>query len=334
MTDKTHSDKHQRASQWARTRERGSYQAMRLLVFVYRYGGNLLLSPVLYCVVSYFFVTRRATRRYSRLYLERAMPGRITRWDLWRHQMAFARALMYRIRAWMGKVPEADVDFPQRPELHAMKKRGQGVLFLGAHLGNLDMFRAMVKPGESFVLNILVHTRHARKFNRLLHRINPQTRVNLLQVDQITPETAMLLRSKLDDGEAVVLLADRVPSGTESRHYTTEFLGCQARFPLGPFWLAVLLKVPVFFMTSVYTGSGYKVVVEPLLQDSPPVSRRERASAAQELFNAYVAQLEQLCRRYPLQWFNFYDFWLDDSDSSTDNNSHSRPEKNHRSTLH
>jgi predicted LPLAT superfamily acyltransferase len=313
VTDKAPRQQH--ASQWARTRERGSYTAMRLLVWLYRYGGNLLLSPVLYCVVSYFFVSRKATRHYSRLYLQRAMGGRVTRWDLWRHQMAFARALMYRIRAWMGKVPEADVDFPRRDQLRAMKRGGQGVLFLGAHLGNLDMFRAMVKPGESFVLNIIVHTRHAKKFNRLLHQINPQARVNLLQVDQITPETAMLLRSKLDDGEAVVLLADRVPSGTESRHYTADFLGSRARFPLGPFWLAILLKVPVFFMTSVYTGSGYQVIVEPLLEDSPPVSRRERERAARELFDAYIAELEQLCRRYPLQWFNFYDFWLDDTDN-------------------
>ncbi len=301
------------ASQWTRTRERGSYGAMRLLVWLYRYGGDYVLTPILYGVVFYFFATRRATRRHSRQYLRRVLPHSVSNWHVWKHHMAFARALMARIGAWMGRVPDESVVFEQRDALWALKKQGQGILFLGAHFGNLDMFRAMVKPGDSYILNIIVHTRHAKKFNRLLQQINPQVQVNLLQVDQITPETAMLLQSKLADGEAVVLLADRVPAGTESRHFSVDFLGSQARFPFGPFWLATLLEAPVFFMTSVYTGAAHQMVVTPLQADSPAISRRQRGEAARQLFDRYVQQLEELCRRYPFQWFNFYDFWLDDN---------------------
>lgn len=301
------------ASQWARTRERGSYGAMRLLVFIYRYGGNLLLSPILYGVVFYFFITRPATRRHSRLYLERAMPGKASGWQVWRHHLMFARALMARIRAWLGKLQPDEVSFPQRNAMWARKKRGEGIIFLGAHMGNLDMCRAITQPGHSYKLNVIVHTRNARKFNKLLQQINPDNEISLIQVDQITPETAMLLHTKLDAGEAVVLLADRVPSGTESRHYAAEFLGSEARFPVGPFWLATLLDAPVFFMSNVDRGGeNYQMIVEPLRDQREAVGRRQREQKARELFQAYVTQLEQMCRDYPLQWFNFYDFWLDD----------------------
>lgn len=312
MSSDTQASQQRRASQWVRTRERGSYLGMRILVLLYRYGGNLLLTPALYGVVLYFFLTRRATRRYSRLYLQRATPGRAGLWPVWRHHLAFGRALMARVRAWLGKLPREQVDFPQRQTLWNMKKQGQGVIFLGAHFGNLDMCRTIVQPGDSYTLNIIVNTRHAQKFNRLLQQLNPDSHVNLVQVDQMTPQTAMMLRTKLDDGEAVVLLADRVPEGTESRHYTADFLGEDAHFPQGPFWLSTLLQAPVFFMTSVDTGRGYQLVVEPLLEQPQHVGRRQRTELALALFRRYAAQLEQLCRQYPLQWFNFYDFWLDD----------------------
>lgn len=302
----------QRASQWARTRERGSLLGMRVLVLLYRYGGNLLLAPALYAVVFYFFVTRSATRRYSRLYLQRVSPGRASTWHVWLHHLAFGRALAARVRAWLGKLPREAIDFPQREALWRMKEQGQGVIFLGAHVGNLDMCRTIVQPGNSYTLNIVVNTRHAEKFNRLLQQLNPESHVNLMQVDQMSPQTAMQLRTKLQQGEAVVLLADRVPEGTETRHYSTPFLGDEARFPQGPFWLSILLEAPVYFMTSVATNEGYNLVVEPLLEQPQHVPRRQRTQLALTLFRRYTAQLEQLCRAYPLQWFNFYDFWLDD----------------------
>lgn len=300
-------------SQWARTRERGSYTGMRLLVWLYRHGGDRVLAPVLYMVVFYFFATRRATRRHSRLYLRRVISGKVGIWQVWRHHLTFGRALMGRVRAWMGRLPVEALDFPQCQVMRGMKKRGQGVIFLGTHLGNLDVCRTLVQPDESYQLNIIVHTRHAEKFNQLLAQVNPQNRVNLIQVDQITPETAMLLQTKLAQGEAIVLLADRVPEGTEARRYTTRFLGSEAHFPMGPFWLSVLLEAPVYFMTSVATASGYQLIVEPLQEQASRVTRRQREPLSHALFCAYVAQLEKLCRRYPLQWFNFYDFWLEDS---------------------
>jgi len=41
-----------------------------------------------------------------------------------------------------------------------------------------------------------------------------------------------------------------------------------------------------------------------------PAERERRIRTAVE---AYVARLESLCRAHPYNWFNFHDFWLEDT---------------------
>ncbi|MFC2454396.1 MAG: lipid A biosynthesis acyltransferase, partial [Segatella salivae] len=49
----------------------------------------------------------------------------------------------------------------------------------------------------------------------------------------------------------------------------------------------------------------YKVVATTLSYDKD-APRKEQM---QQLSDSYVAELERIVRRYPSQWFNFYDFW-------------------------
>jgi len=68
-------------------------------------------------------------------------------------------------------------------------------------------------------------------------------------------------------------------------------------------------------MAGLYAGGArYDVLFEPLADFSErlsdPAERERRIRAALE---SYVARLEALCRAYPYNWFNFHDFWLEDS---------------------
>jgi len=43
-------------------------------------------------------------------------------------------------------------------------------LIFGSHLGNLEVGRVMAYLGKKVTVNVLVHTKHAEKFNTLLNR--------------------------------------------------------------------------------------------------------------------------------------------------------------------
>ena len=62
-----------------------------------------------------------------------------------------------------------------------------------------------------------------------------------------------------------------------------------------------VLAVNVMKVSAKY----YKVYVKRLSYDKQ-ASRKEQM---QQLTDSYVKELERKVRQYPLQWFNFYDFW-------------------------
>ncbi|WP_020208027.1 hypothetical protein [Gilvimarinus chinensis] len=305
-------------AEWHKQRERGSRIGMALLFWLYRHGGRFLILPVVYVVVFYFFLTRSATRRYSRLYLKRAEAS-VSLWNVWLHHVSFARALVDRLGAWMGRIKRTDVEFSGHQRLLQLQREKQGAVMLGAHYGNLEMCRAVVENEGTLKLNVILHTANTQKFNQLLDSASDQVQMRLIQVEEITPATAITLKQKLDDGEFLILLADRLPPSNEQRFFTQKFLGVDARFPVGPFWLALLLQAPVFFMAGYRSKNGYRAELQPLYNGAK-VLRSQRDETCRVLLHGFVTQLEILCRRNPLQWFNFYDFWGDDTPPNTTEN--------------
>ncbi len=77
-------------------------------------------------------------------------------------------------------------------------------------LGNIELLRA-IKAEHPQKINVLVYQKHATKFNAFLKKLNEHADVNLVSVDELGIETALILQDKLDQGEWVIVAADRVP---------------------------------------------------------------------------------------------------------------------------
>lgn len=299
------------ANAWASQSERGHYWPMKLLYWLYRFGGRWLMVPPVALVVLYFFLTRPSTRRHSARYLARVTGRPAGLWQVWLHHWAFGRSLIDRLGAWMDRIQRTDVYFPGHQLLLELQEQKRGAVLLGAHFGNLEMCRAVVENDGSIKLNVILHKGNKEKFNRLVRNVSDKAEVRLIYVTDVNPATAMLLKEKLDQGEFLIVLADRLPPVPATRSLHAPFLGDEAEFPAGPFWLALMLGAPVYFMAGFSAGSGYQAVMEPLY-DGGHVPRREREVICAQLLADYIGKLETYCRRYPYQWFNFFDFWGDE----------------------
>jgi predicted LPLAT superfamily acyltransferase len=115
------------------------------------------------------------------------------------------------------------------------------------------------------------------------------------------------VKERLDAGHLVGILADRGLDG--ERTLSLPFFGEPARFPVGPFRLAAILKRPIVFMAGLYRDGArydihFEVIAEP---DAAPDENMDQA--IERAMRHYVARLEHYCRVAPYNWFNFYDFW-------------------------
>lgn len=301
------------ARHWADMGETTSVAGIWLLYWVHRLLGRWPFRVCVYPAVLVHWLSRRDLRSNSLQYLQRveAATGAIghapTAWDSLRHIGLFAEAMLDKLLAASGRYRIAGVKTEGREGLYDEAIAGRGGVLVTAHLGCLEIGRAMAEQRGKLRLNILVHTRHALRFNRLLRRLDPDSDVNLIEVTSIGPETAVLLSDKVAAGEYVVIAADRVPVFA-SQTVKVDFLGHAAAFPSGPWVLASLLKCPVWFMGCIHERDSYTIrFVRLAEQVLLPRGAREQAIAA--LAARYAGEVTALLRRSPYDWFNFFPFW-------------------------
>jgi len=166
---------------WADREERGSYWLMKFTALAAKVLGRRLLSPVLYGIVLYFFLFGRTARQSAWQYQQRLAHWsgrdelRPSQRKVFAQFMAFADALLDKLDVWNGKLRLEQIDINDPAKLRGQLRGGRGQMLVGAHLGNLEVCRALAEIGEQVTMNVLVHTKHAERFNRLLGKPVPPT---------------------------------------------------------------------------------------------------------------------------------------------------------------
>lgn len=301
---------------WSRLAERGGAVGLHIIYACYRLLGERAARLLLYPIVGYFFLTSSRSRKASRDYLQRIAQHAGTRPPGWRasfcHFLSFAQSGLDKLAAWMGGIDNRRISFPNRALIDELLASGRGAVLIGSHLGNLEMTRALASEQRLATINAVVYTEHAQQFNRLLASANADFGVNLLQVSHFGPDTAIMLKDKVDRGELLVIVGDRTPPAENGRVSRVDFLGSPAPFAQGPIILASLLDCPVFLFFCLREGNGYRIHLEPFAERIE-LPRRERQQHLHNYLQQYAQRLETYCLQTPEQWFNFYDFWQQDA---------------------
>jgi len=295
------------ARHWAAINEASFVAGMRLLFWVCRVFGRWPFRVLLYPVLLWYVATQGRARRVSQDYLRRVgqpagLPGVL------RHFASFAESILDKMLLWGGLFDFSRVRVTGAEPLWQRIRERKGALLVCAHLGNLDLCRALSLRTPGLKITVLVHTRHAQAFNAMLARLDPRSALNLMQVTDMTPAMAMQLSERIEQGEFVVIAGDRVPVSNSPRIALAPFLGQNAAFPVGPYVMAAVLGCPLYTMFATRQTDGYELQFERL-REVVTLPRRGREGALAELAGDYAHRLEHHVRRAPLEWFNFYDFW-------------------------
>jgi predicted LPLAT superfamily acyltransferase len=311
---------------WDHLPEAGMSAGLWFLYWSHRLFGRGLYRVLMWPVCWYFILVRPVARCASIDYLQRAgqLSPQAGAWARWRaaarHVRAFADTLLDKALVWTGGLDIRQVNNEVDPRFDAAVAAGRGGVMVVAHVGNLEVLRAIGERLQKLRLHILVHTRHAERFNRMLERMNPQSAERLLQVTEIDTSRIAQLAHQVEAGDFVVIAADRVPvqpldgAVTGERTMDVPFLGGTAPLPIGPWVLAAALDCPVYWLACYKRagdGDRYTLVCEQVCE-RVALPRATRKAALAQVISLYVARLERVAREAPLAWFNFYPYWRKD----------------------
>lgn len=310
---------------WSEHKEQAlGYWQVRFLLFLFRLLPVYVLRLLALPVGFFYYVFSKKGRDESRRYLKKIAafkredkkPHR----SPLRHILAFSLTLVEKIESWGGKFFLDRLRFHEDDigDLKNRLERGEGAILICSHLGNAELLRALAgfnRTGVSREIPVtsVVEGSVTAHFNRMLRELNSQSVVQTIDVQNFGPDTAVLLQDRLAAGELVVIAGDRTSINTRNKYFLFPFLGEDAPFAYGPFFLAALMKAPVYFVFAlrrrdVSLKSEYDMRVRKSIVsfDCP---RKEREARIRELARNFAAALEEYCIQYPYQWYNFYDFW-------------------------
>jgi len=309
-----------RRRHWARTDELKGLWGMRVMLAVWDRLGRGAFSALLYPVTAVYWLCAHDARRASQDWLDRVrrtlrqnhrlVPGNL---GSYRHFLRFGQAMIDKIAGWRGELSIGkEAVFAPGAEAFLDGSDRRGVLVLASHLGDVETCRALARQNGRPVVNALVFHENARRFQAIIEEVAPQAGLHLLPVSALGPETAVQLKEKLDRGEWVVIVGDRIavnPQRGGWRVVWSPFLGQPAPFPEGPFILAAALRCPVLTLFALRRDDGrLHLYCEPFA-DPLVLPRGERREGLQKAVDRYAARLEHYALMAPLDWFNFFDFW-------------------------
>lgn len=221
-------------------------------------------------------------------------------WLVYSNHFRFGQVILDRFGVYAGKKYHFINEGQEL--MDELETHPEGFILLSSHVGNYEIAGYSLKPKRK-KFNALVFAGETATVMENRRRMLERNNMSMILVKEDISHL-FAINTALDNGEIVSMPADRI-FGSQ-KNVECEFLGKPARFPLGGFAMAVQKDVEVLAVFVMKEGmKTYHAFVRKLECDRMAGKREQMAQLAQN----FAKDLETIVRRYPTQWFNYFDFW-------------------------
>lgn len=284
-----------RQNTWSGKSRGGSFGYNFFILLIRRIGirfAYAFLSLVVIYFVSFAPKATKAIWRYNR---KRLVYGRVKSLvKLYSHYYTFGQTIIDKIAISNGLSSKYKFEFDNYDQFLKLLDGG-AVTIIGAHVGCWEVGSEFFGDYAS-KLNIVMYDGEYQKIKDILKAFGVKYKV--IPVNEGGIESLLKIKQALDRGEYICFQGDRYVD--KSKTCEVDFMGCKARFPQGPSLIASKFKTPVIIYFAI-REQGMKYHFE--------FNILEAGLSQKQILNKYVECLESVVKRYPQQWFNFFDLW-------------------------
>ena len=274
----------------------------RSLIAMFRVVPLWLPYGVMALVVPFYMIfNRKGYKAMYRFFRERVLFGRWKSfWKVYANHIRFGQIILDRFGVYAGKKYRFITEGQEL--MDELETHPEGFVSLSSHVGNYEIAGYSLKP-KSKRFNALVYAGETATVMENRQKQLSQNNMSMIPV-KADMSHLFLLNNAIDNGEIVSIPADRIFGSQKA--VECQFFGEKARFPMGAFALAAQKNVSVlavFVMKSGY--KSYHAYVREIQCDREAKLREQMSQMAQ----SFATNLEEIVKRYPTQWFNYFDFW-------------------------
>jgi predicted LPLAT superfamily acyltransferase len=300
-------------NQWQSHPERSTPLTLRLIFWIALRLGRPFARALLYPISGYFLLFAPKQRRASFHYLNRVLNRPATWLDVGKHIHCFASTILDRLYLITAQFDQLQIQSPSESMPFKYTAQGTGCLLIGSHVGSFEVLRSLgVKKGTS-PIKILMHEGQTPMIAQMLNRLNPEVAKTILTLSNRPTENLLKIKEAIDSVHVVGMMGDRVMDKKQEKTVQCLLLGAPVELPVTPILIAAALKVPLIVFFGLYHGKNNYQIYFEMLDEKITLSRNNRQADIQRYAQKYATILEKQIRQTPYNWFNFYDYWHDDS---------------------
>jgi predicted LPLAT superfamily acyltransferase len=286
-------------------KSRGNKTGFRIFVWVLKNAG---LSPaylLLRAVAFYFFIFSGKAFRYQYFFFRKRLGYTSFRSfrSIYKNYFWFGQTIIDKIAVTSGISRPFRFEFEGEDYLRQMVSQGQGGLLLSAHIGNWEMAGHLLRRLGTD-MHIVMYDGEQQQIKEYLESVTEKHSAHIILIKEDLSHI-YAIQEALGKNAFVCMHADRFLEGNKT--ISEVFLNKPALFPAGPFLLGRTFNVPVSIVFAMKDGLfNYHFYASP-----PKTYAGSRDITIQTMVREYSETMEQMIRKYPLQWYNYYDFWKD-----------------------
>ena len=284
-------------------KSRGTLLGFKIYVQIIKKTGLYTAYFVLLFVALYFiFFSFNSTKSTYYLFRKRLGYSPIrSAFNVYRSYFTFGRIQLDRVAITSGLKHKFTFEFDGVEHIEALLAQKKGGILLTAHIGNFNLAKHFFEERHSdAVVNLVVTDFEHRQIKNYLESVTGTSEVKIIVLKEDLSHI-FLMKEALANNELLVFAADRYLE--HSKTYKADFLGEEVKFPQGPFKLAGRNKIPVLFVHLMREKNfHYHFYARPY---------KPEKFTAQEILKSYLDDLEKMVKKYPHQWYNYYDYWND-----------------------
>ncbi|HLU51733.1 MAG TPA: hypothetical protein VKZ42_06170 [Flavobacteriaceae bacterium] len=282
-------------------RSKGSVLGYKIFVFCIKNIGIKSSYFILFFVALYYFLFQFKSNKYITYFYRKRLeyPYFKAKKALFGNYYVFGKTLIDRVAIGSGMRHKFTYEFDGVNILQRFLSEKKGGILISAHIGNFELaeyfFQDIDFEGQ---INLVTTDSEHRAIKNYLESVALKSSIKFILIQEDLSHIFQINQA-LAKNELICFTGDRYLQGTKS--LTTNFLGKEAHFPAGPFLLASRLQVPVAYVYVMKeTNTFYHLYTR-----EATVKHRD----AQALLENYVESVTGMIYKYPLQWFNYFDFW-------------------------
>lgn len=280
------------------TKQRGSGWSIKLVFNLYRLFGYKFIYYLMYPVtLFYFFVSANVKSSLKIYYKHLGIP--FTNSLYYEHLRIFAVTMVDRF---ITKVDPQSYEFIYDDSETPLEIFKNATILVQSHFGGWASSSNVSRTSNT--INIVMQEALMDSIKSIEESLEIKSNISIIDLNKGPIAVSIAIANALMEDEVVGMMGDR--ASNDKANMRIEFLGASAKFNKNPFQIAYKMDKPILIYFVLYIGmQKYKIEYVQITMNQ----NRTESEALNEALSLYVEKYEDVIKRYPNQWLNFFDFW-------------------------